>query len=71
MTLGDLANVIKHAEVVLDLLEGSNTVDTLARLRALCDGKDSVGKLHKLVLALDGLRLNLRPVRLAAVTVGE
>ena len=66
LTIGTLANIIKHGDSLCDLLRGGNTPQTVGKLKAVVDNPQLLGKL---LSALDGMEQNLRALKLSPVTV--
>lgn len=65
LNIGTVSNLIKHGDVILELL-GGNTTQTAENLRDI--STDPV-RLRRLMNALEGLNQNLRVVKLVDVNV--
>jgi hypothetical protein len=68
ITLGTLANIIKHSDVLCDLLAGANETQWIAAMKRIVDDPALRGRLMR---AVDGLGLNVRVLKMAEIGTGS
>ena len=72
LTFGTVACVIKHCDAILDELSTGNEVQFIRKLLVLGgNGADAADNRRKLMASLDGLRVNLRVLKLSTIGGGE
>ena len=64
ITIGTLANIIKHSDSLCDLLAGANETQWIATMKRVIDDPALRARLMR---AVDGLTLNIRVLKMAEI----